>query len=61
MLDLLMIDSGEFQHVIEFFFDSERQRDALRGGEMTEERAVTRLMIFNVVEDQRRRIGWCSR
>jgi len=25
---------------------------------MTEERAVTRLMIFNVVEDQRRGIGW---
>ena len=58
MLDLLMIDSGKFQHVIEFFVDSERQRDALRRGEMTEERAVTRLMIFNVVEDQRRRIGW---
>src|SRR5258705_8917513 len=58
MLNLLVIDSGKFQHVIECFFDAERQRNALRGGEMTEERAVTRLMIFNVVEDQRRGIGW---
>src|SRR5258708_21028456 len=58
MLNLLVIDSGKFQHVIEFFFDAERQRNALRGGEMTEERAVPRLMIFNVVEDQRRGIGW---
>jgi hypothetical protein len=29
VLDLLMVHSGEFQHVIEFVVDAEGERDAL--------------------------------
>ena len=42
--------------MIEFLADAESERDALRRGEMAEQRAVAGLMVFDVVEDQRRRI-----
>ena len=33
--------------MIEFFFDPEGERDPVRRGEMTEERTIAGLMIFN--------------
>src|SRR5262249_52294502 len=58
MLDFLVIDPSELQHVIEFFFNSEGQCDALRRGEMAEECAIPWLVIFDSVKDHRGRRGW---
>ncbi len=57
LLHALMIHAGEFQHMVEFLCDAEGQRDALRRSEVAEQRAITGLMISDIVEDQRRRIG----